>query len=447
MMRKNQPPERQTGSPMQIVTTHKNTDFDAFASSIAATILYPGTTVVLPKSLNPNVKSFLSIHKTVFKCFFPHQIDLSKVKRLIIVDVNNWARLDGFSKLKKRKDLEILLWDHHPDEGDIQPSLKIKENVGATITLMVRQIKKEHKVLTPVYATLFLAGLYEDTGNLMFPSTTAEDARTAAYLLEQKADLNILGSFLRPAYGERQKDILFEMLKTAKRSRIGGYSVGINVINYKGHVSNLSLVVTMYREILNLDAAFGVFCASDQDRCIVIGRSVTDGLDIGSIMRSIGGGGHQGAGSAMLKSVKPQAVIEMIRELIEGNQFSSVRVGDIMSFPVNAIRSDTSMKDAALFLREKGCTGIPIIDDEELVGMISRRDFRKIKKDSALNAPVKAFMCRNVVTIGPDKSPMQASRLMVKHDIGRLPVVENGKVIGIITRSDVMIYFYDLLPD
>ena len=52
-----------------------------------------------------------------------------------------------------------------------------------------------------------------------------------------------------------------------------------------------------------------------------------------------------------------------------------------------------------------------------------------------------------MIVTQPDKSPMEAARLMVKHDIGRLPVVENGRLIGIITRSDAMRYFYDLLPD
>jgi CBS domain-containing protein len=56
-------------------------------------------------------------------------------------------------------------------------------------------------------------------------------------------------------------------------------------------------------------------------------------------------------------------------------------------------------------------------------------------------------MSTNVVTIQPGKSPIQAARVMVRHDIGRLPVVESGKLIGIITRSDAMTYFYDLLPD
>ncbi|UCF94820.1 MAG: CBS domain-containing protein, partial [Desulfobacterales bacterium] len=160
-----------------------------------------------------------------------------------------------------------------------------------------------------------------------------------------------------------------------------------------------------------------------------------------------GGGGHPGAGAAMLKSVNPGAVIDWIKELIQGNQQASVKISDLMSFPVFTVPPQTSMKKTAELLRRKGCTGVPVVADNELVGMISRRDFRKIKKESQLNAPVKAFMKTPVLAIEPGQSPMQAARLMVKHDIGRLPVVENGKIIGIITRSDTMLYFYDLLPD
>jgi CBS domain-containing protein len=118
-----------------------------------------------------------------------------------------------------------------------------------------------------------------------------------------------------------------------------------------------------------------------------------------------------------------------------------------MSFPVITVTDDTPMKKVAGILRKKGCTGLPVVNDDKLVGMISRRDFRKIKRDSQLDAPVKAFMITKVLSIEAGKSPQQAARLMVKHDIGRLPVVENGRIIGIITRSDAMLYFYDLLPD
>jgi tRNA nucleotidyltransferase (CCA-adding enzyme) len=179
----------------------------------------------------------------------------------------------------------------------------------------------------------------------------------------------------------------------------------------------------------------------------VIGRGQGEGLDVGAIMRSMGGGGHPRAGSAHLKAVHPDAVEQWIRELIQGNQQSSVQISDLMSFPVSTVTSQTSMEEVAMMLRHQGITGIPVVDDGRIVGMISRRDFRRVRKETQLKSPVKAFMSKEVLTIASGNSPMQAAAIMVKHDVGRLPVVENGRVIGILTRSDVMRFFYDLLPD
>ena len=79
--------------------------------------------------------------------------------------------------------------------------------------------------------------------------------------------------------------------------------------------------------------------------------------------------------------------------------------------------------------------------------MISRRDFQKVRSETRLKAPVKAYMRYPVQTIHPGISPLQAARIMIRQDIGRLPIVKDGRLIGIVTRSDVMCYFYDLLPD
>lgn len=432
---------------MQIVTTHKNTDFDALASVVAATILYPQAIPVLPKSTNPNVKAFLSIHQDFLNLASFDDVNLEAVTSLIVVDINSWNRLGRLSELKNKKDLEIILWDHHANAGDIDPTWKCQEEMGANITLMIRNIKLEEKELSPIQATLFLAGLYEDTGNLTFSSATAEDAYAAAYLLESKADLNIINSFLRTVYGEKQKDVLFKMLQSAKREKVNGFNVSLCKLEIEGHVQNLAVVVRMYREILNVDAAFGIFANREQNKSMVIGRSIDDNLNIGAIMRSLGGGGHQGAGSAVLKSIKPKDVEDLIRAFLKGNQQAAAQIHDLMSYPVFTVTPNTSMEKVASILRQKGCTGIPVVKDEKLVGIVSRKDFKKIKKDTQLKAPVKAFMQTNVMTISPGKSPIQAARLMVKHDIGRLPVVDNGRVIGIVTRSDAMRYFYDLPVD
>ncbi len=428
---------------MHIVTTHKGTDFDALASIVAANLLYPGVVTVLPGSLNPNVQAFVSLHKDLFGFCRSEDIDQDKVDKLTVVDINRWDRLDGLDRLKQKRHLEITLFDHHGNQGDINASWRCQEEMGANITLMIRYLKERQISITPVQASLFLAGLYEDTGNLTFLSTRAEDAHAAAYLLENGADLHIIGAFLSPTYGRKQKDVLFRMLRNAHRTVLDRYAVSIQGLRVKGYVSNLAVVVQMYRQILNVDAAFGVF-ELDANRCLVIGRSVAEGIDVAAIMRHMGGGGHPQAGSAMLKSAAPAAVEAWIRVMIGESHQTSVKIKDLMSFPVLTLASDTTMNQAGKTLREKGCKGAPVMDDEKLVGILSRRDFVKIKKKNHLQSPVRAFMSKKIITIKPGDSPGHAAHMMIRHDIGRLPVLEEGKIVGIFSRSDAVADLYGM---
>lgn len=432
---------------MEIIVTHKNADFDAVASVFAGALIYPEARAVLPTRLNPNVRNFLSIHQDHFPHVHLKDLDLEETTRVVVVDASSWGRLEDPKKLEEKRGLEVHIWDHHLEAGDIEADWVCREAVGSTTTLLATRLEEEERALTPIQATLFLAGIYEDTGNLTFPSTTGKDARAAAFLLEQRADLNIIKNFLRPAYGPKQKDILFEMLKDARRMRVNGYTVSLNRVDIEGHTPGLALVVDMFQDIVNVDAAFGIFTEKARDRCMVIGRSSGNSLNIGSVMRAMGGGGHPNAGSALLKSVEPAVIEEWIFELIKADHQAAVQISDLMSFPVFTVPQDMPMNEVAHLMREKGCTGIPVVNAEKVVGIISRKDFRKVRKSSQMDAPVKAFMSTEVIHITPGTGVMEAVRLMVKRNVGRLPVMQNGKLIGIVTRSDAMRYYYDLLPD
>ena len=432
---------------MIIITTHKGTDFDGLASLMAASLLYPGAKPVLPTLINENLKAFLALHKDHFHLYSPKDIIIEDIKKLVVVDTHSWNRLEGVESLKSKKDLEIIIWDHH-HEGDIETEEKNIKDSGAAITLLTRELEKQKMLVTPIQATLFLMGLYEDTGNLTFPSTKAEDAYAAGFLLDKKADLNILATFLRQAYGKKQKNILFEMIQKARRIEVSGFRLSIVKMNIEGRVQNLAMVLQMYREIVNVDAAFGIFQDVKKNKCMVIGRSSIDEINVGFLMKSLGGGGHPGAGSALLEAANPDAIEQMLTELISGNQHSSIMPSDIMSYPVVTVDGATKMEEVAMILRDIGCTGLPVVNsDGHVTGIISRRDLKKVRKSKQMNAPVKAFMSRNIVTISHNRSAIEAVKLMIKHDIGRIPVLQDDRVVGIITRSDAMRYFYDLLPD
>ena len=372
-------------------------------------------------------------------------MNFAQVDGLIVVDTSSWQRLDGMEQLKAKQDLEIHIFDHHPFHIDIHSSRGCGDKAGANITLMLRYLKKKKIPVAPIQANLFLLGLYEDTGNLTFPSTTTEDAQAAAFFLQNGADLKILDAFLGPPYNRRQKNVLFDMLQSAKRTELKEFTIGIVPVGIKGHVENLAQVVQMCRQILNVDALFGIFIMPG-DRCLVIGRSISKHINIGTLLRGMGGGGHPGAGSAMIKSVNPGVVTAWIRILIGESAYNSRHVRDLMSSTVFSLSAGTAMEEAYEVLKQRGHHGAQVVENGRSAGVLSLRDFRKIRKKAQYKLTVKAFMSTDVMVVGPDDSVTRAAYLMARHDIGRLPVVDQGRLVGIITRSDAMVDFYGFCP-
>jgi nanoRNase/pAp phosphatase (c-di-AMP/oligoRNAs hydrolase)/CBS domain-containing protein len=431
---------------MHIATTHRNTDFDGLASIIAATLLYPGTIAVCPKNVNPNVHRFLSLHKTSFDIVLAGEIKPEDVTRLVVVDTNQWRRLDRVDPLRNREDVELLLWDHHLGIGDINPHWQCVEKIGATITLLVRELKAQKIVLTPLQATLFLIGLYEDTGQLTFSSTTPEDARAAAYLLEQGADLTIVVDFLNMAYGEVQKKVLFRLMRDAEQHEIKGKRVGLGVVRINKHVE-LAMVVQLYGKIVNADAVFVIFVNEDGGY-FVIGRSGIPEIDVNAILQRFGGGGHPGAGSATINdtSISPGEIRQKILAALHEVQRGGALVADMMSFPVTAVDPGTPMTQIQKIMEEKKIRGVVVEEQDRLQGIVVLWDLKKLRLEKQWKSPVKAFMNRKVTTIPPDALASEAAELMVQKNIGHLPVVQGEKVIGIVTRTDVINYLYGMLP-
>ncbi|MDR2551364.1 MAG: CBS domain-containing protein [Desulfobulbus sp.] len=431
---------------MQIATTHRNTDFDGLASIVAATLLYPGTVAVCPKNVNPNVHRFLSLHKTSFDIILAGEVDPEAVNRLIVVDTNQWRRLDRVDCLRGRDNVEVVLWDHHMGLGDIQPTWQCVEKIGATITLLVREIRERKLALTPLQATLYLIGLYEDTGQLTFSSTTPEDARAAAFLLEQGADLTIAVDFLNMAYGEMQKKVLFRLMRDAEQHDIKGKKVGIGVVHIDKHVE-LSMVVQLYGKIVNADAVFVIF-VNEGGGYFIIGRSSTPEINVNNMLQRFGGGGHPGAGSATITDTKmtPVEVRQKIIAALHEMQRGAALVADMMSFPVTTVSPETTMDQIRHIMEEERIRGVLVAENECLRGIVVLWDLKKLRLNKQWNSPVKAFMNRQVTTIAPDALASEAAELMVQKNIGHLPVVQGEKVIGIVTRTDIINYLYGMLP-
>ncbi|TEB06712.1 Multifunctional CCA protein [Pelotomaculum schinkii] len=422
---------------MDIITTHTNADLDALASMVAAQKLYPGSIMVFPGALLKNVEEFMALHKDTIYVRTIRDIAPELVEKLILVDTKTPSRLGKLAYLLDRPGVEVHIYDHHPrSEGDATGRFEVVEMVGATTTLLVEKIREKRLQITPVEATVLALGIYEDTGSLVFSNTTPRDAEAVAYTLANGANLAVVANFLWRPLTEEQRELLKALLVSAERYNINGIKFLIAEADLDQFVGGLDLLTHKLVDFANLEAVFTVV---KMDGCVhVVARSSVPEVSVKDILGMLGGGGHPAAASAVIKNSQVADVVKLLLAAIRQKVKPPVSVADIMSSPVKTVAPETVIEEAGRIMLRYGHTGLPVIKDEQVVGVISRRDVEKAVHHGLGHAPVKGFMTGSLVSVGPEATVAAVRELMIEHDIGRLPVLQEGKLVGIVSRTDVL---------
>jgi CBS domain-containing protein len=121
-----------------------------------------------------------------------------------------------------------------------------------------------------------------------------------------------------------------------------------------------------------------------------------------------------------------------------GTMANNVR--DAMTENPRSIGATTSVVEAARLMREEHIGSLPITDDEKLVGMITDRDIttRVVAEAADLKlTSVGDVYSRDLISVEPDNDLAEALQLMARHQVRRLPVVENGRLVGIVAQADI----------
>ncbi|WP_293018938.1 MULTISPECIES: CBS domain-containing protein [unclassified Moorena] len=171
----------------------------------------------------------------------------------------------------------------------------------------------------------------------------------------------------------------------------------------------------------------------------IIGRTRIEGTDLNQLLQPLGGGGHSQAAAVTLRDCDAQTILEQLVNQLKDQIPQPLTARDLMSSPVRTIRPNTKIKEAQRILLRYGHSGLSVVDKlDQLVGIISRRDLDLALHHGFGHAPVKGYMTKDVKTITPETSMADIQSLMVTYDIGRLPVLEDGQLMGIVTRTDVL---------
>ncbi|MBO9538985.1 CBS domain-containing protein [bacterium] len=115
-----------------------------------------------------------------------------------------------------------------------------------------------------------------------------------------------------------------------------------------------------------------------------------------------------------------------------------MKVNQLMSKNLVKVTSITMVPEVAQKMRQENIGLIPVEDNGQLVGVVTDRDIAiNAVAKGEINQPVKAIMTKALVTIGPNSNVEEAIQTMLQHNVRRLPVIDNGRLMGMVSLEDL----------
>jgi CBS domain-containing protein len=118
-----------------------------------------------------------------------------------------------------------------------------------------------------------------------------------------------------------------------------------------------------------------------------------------------------------------------------------MNIRDVMTPNPRTVSPQDSIQNAARIMRDEDTGVVPVVDNGKPVGVITDRDIvvRAVAEGGQLNRPIRDIVTNELVAATPDMSVSEATELMSTHQVRRLPVVENNRLVGIVSIGDIAV--------
>jgi tRNA nucleotidyltransferase (CCA-adding enzyme) len=421
-----------------LVTTHEGADFDSAAGVLAALALYPEAVASFPGGKSPAVKRFLDAHPELLTEVRARDVDLAKVETLVLVDTVSAARIGRFAQLlDPARRVRVVCYDHHPD-AEPPPGAEVHVlPTGSVTALLVDRMRQRGCDPSPEQATFLAMGIYEDTGGLTYRGTTAEDLRSAAWLVEHGADLPRVAQILARDLSPEQVELYHALLHEARTVRIAGVSVVLAAVPVAGFVTDASIVVQQYAQTTHAERV--VVLIRMDDRIVLIVRSRRGDLHAARLASRFGGGGHGAAASAVIHHrtliEARDEVLAALREVV----VPAIRAGQIATPLRYTVAAQAAVSEGVALLNRYRVNALPIVEGRKVIGALTRQTADMALHHGLGKSPVRDLVAAELEVVDPE-CDLDTLRTRLLSGNERFVLVGTGpdRITGIITRTALL---------
>ncbi|TYB95668.1 MAG: CBS domain-containing protein [Kosmotoga sp.] len=416
---------------MKIITTHTDPDFDAFSSAVAAQRIYPDHEIIISGHLSRQLTDFLGAYFPSLSYHLLKKIELKSIESLIVVDCSEKDRIpeEIIEKLKGK----LFFYDHHGIQMNTKGVFKER---GSCTTLMCEELKKNKINITPTEASFFATSIFRETKNFTLMTTTHKDLEITSWLLRNNASLEIISNYIENELTYNQQEILETIISNVENFKLNGVNVGISLIKVENFPPNIVEMAENAWKQLKYDNL--VLAFSKVKKMIIIARYKREDINFKDVFKDASVSIHPYITIAHIEVDEPESYIEQVKKRIKKNAFEFVTAEDIMSAPVRTVLSKMPVHEASKIMENTGHSGLPVIKDNKVVGVITLKDVQKAMKHELKEKKVEELMNTKLVTVKKSDSVNKALLKMVENDVGRVLVLDEGILSGIITRTDIM---------
>ena len=419
-----------------VIATHGNTDFDAFAAMLAARRLYPGAVACVAGSLNRNVREFYRLHADELGVVEASRLELDEIRRLIVVETVHASRLGELEPVALDPRVEKIVFDHHAGEAPewAPPEHIVVSDDGALTTTLVGVLAERELAVTPLDATAFALGIHEDTGSLTYPTATQRDAEALGWCLRHGARQELLAQFLHTPLTDDERELLSALLGALEPRAVAGVEVLLGAVAWPRYVDGVS---NLAHKVVDLTDAKALALLVEMDeRVFCVMRSRAPEVDAARMAELLGGGGHPEAASAIFRGS-----LEDARTRLDDGLPSAARepltAGQVMSSPARTVGPDETVARALVTCQRHAQSGILVAEDDRLAGAVAREDLDRAVAHGLSHAPVKGIMSSRAAACGEDTPLGELQRLLAAGD-DRVAVLRSDRIVGVVTRSDLL---------
>jgi len=421
---------------LQVIFISEGADLDALSTAFGITLINPEAKILLPDAVSSSFRLAVKRFENKLKDKMIKINNLKKINVLYLADTNNYK-----ASLKKLSDFidentKVIIYDHHPIRSKLPKNIeKHIKKTGSASTIVVYQLKRNKIQLSSDDATILILGIYEDTGNFTYNTTTEKDLRAAAYLIEKGADLETVKNIIEERIDQQQISIIHQLVENLQYFFLKNKKIIFSFAYSDRYIPDISGFLHMIKPLQEADAFFVMI--NEKGKTSIIARSKRKEIDVGKIMSYLGGGGHFAAASATVKGLTVQEIKNYIESVLLSEAYKEKTISEFMSREIITVNKDTQIQEIKEEL-DKAPVVFVVDKKGKFLGIALSRVLKESLRHGIKDVKIENFIIDSIITFEPSTRLSEAEKTITTSSQEYFPVLENGKPVGVINRTYII---------